>query len=259
MVQTPGSSALIAPDRLERLHGVAPQVLLAGADRERERVEDQVARRPGRTRRRPGRGCAGRPAASSRLSRAWPSSSIVQARRPRRRTRRASGEDPVAACRASPSSRLIELMMARPPRRLSPASMHRRLGRVEHQRAAVDCGGEAPDELVHVGRRRRGRRSRRTRRGRGRPRATCSLAISTQPSRSPARASASRNLREPLALVRSPTVRYGVSWSSGTDVVEAGQAGLVPAVRAAPAPGRRAASTTGGCARAWCRSSRRRC
>ena len=122
MVETPGSSALIAPDPLERLDAVAPALLHAGRKREGQRVEEQVlgseavavdrdvvdglARRAASTRR-----CGPAPPRRCRCTR--PRRRSRGARR-RKVSRRVPG--------ASPSSRFTELRTGRPPSNCSAAS-----------------------------------------------------------------------------------------------------------------------------------------
>ena len=210
-----GQLGLGPADRLDGLDAVAAQVVLAGAEREGEHVEEEVGGLDAVALGRRGRRCACRPAASSRRSRAWPSSSMARQITAAPYSR--ASDDSTRSKRlpgSSPSSRLAELRMALPPEWRSPASST--CGSVESNTSGSAAWvAKRLRDLVHVGGAVAARRSRRTRRARARPPSPGRVPICTQVSQSPA-SIASRNFFEPLALVRSPTARYASSWWTGT-------------------------------------------
>ena len=173
-VSTPGSSRLIR--RMPSIVSTArvDPLLVAGGERERQRVEDQVLRRAGRTRPRRCRGSRARPRSFSlaRLGHARPRR--WSARRPRRRARRRAARTP--RCASRPFSMLIELTIARPGYVSSAAHQRVGLERVDHQRR-LDAHRELLDDDRASGRpRRRARSAPRRRRGSARRYSTWSRA-----------------------------------------------------------------------------------
>ena len=134
---------------------------------------------------------------------------------------------------------------------------HLRLGGVEHERQR-GLRGEAARHLVHVDGAVAARRSRRTRRGRARlPSPARAPSARTCPSRR--RASRRGTCFEPLAFVRSPIGEERALLVERDRAVDRRAAGLEVGCALRPARGCRCARRPPAGARAWCRSSRRRC
>ncbi len=143
-----GDLGLDPPDRLHRLHGVAPQVVVAGGQGEREGVEDQVAvRQPVAL-----GGDLGDAVGDLHLPLdvACLTALVDQQADHRRAVVAGEGEHPVHAAAGQLAVLEVGRVEDRPPADVLQRGLeHRRLGGVEHERHAR-LRGEAPGHLVHV-------------------------------------------------------------------------------------------------------------
>ena len=144
-----GELGLDAADGLDRLDAVAPQVLLAGAERERERVEDEVGRLDAVAL--DGEVVDALADANFQSAvRAWPSSSIARQITAAPYSRASGTRGRSREPGPSPSSRLAELRIALPPECCSPASITS--GSVESSTSGSGAWvAKRTGDLVHVG------------------------------------------------------------------------------------------------------------
>ena len=199
---------LDAADRFDRLHRVAAQVVVAGRERERERVEDEVGRfeavaldRDVVDALRDPQLPVGVARLALFVDREADDRGAVLAREPEHAVHALAFafalfevggvEDRLAAVVLQPGFDAPAARSSRTPAAATPGS---RSG--PRSRPCRRC--------------RRGRRSRRTRRGRARLPSPARAPSATHVSQS-ASSIASWNFREPLAFVRSPTARYASS------------------------------------------------
>ena len=145
----PRQLGLDAPDRLDRGHRVAAQVVVAGGQREGEGVEDQVGRFQAVALDRQVVDAAGDPELP--LDVAGLALLVDQQADHRRAVGAGQGHDPVEARPGTFAVLQVGGVEHRPPPDPLQAGLeHGRLGGVQHQRHR-GLGGEALGDLVHVG------------------------------------------------------------------------------------------------------------
>ena len=176
MIWHSGSALRDRLDPVERLDAEPAVVLVAGADGEGQRIDQQVATPAARSRPQ-AKSCSRRAIASFwAASFAMPCSSMVSAITAAPKRRASSSRLPALS---SPSSKLIGVDDRLCRHRASSAALeHRQLGRIDDERRR-DGAAQPLHRLAHVGGSRRARRRRCRGRSRASPRCTCSRAIST--------------------------------------------------------------------------------